>query len=65
MTISARGLSFCSMTFSRIPTTALVARTVMVLAVLLAMIAGCTEIPGSRMIVLSVCEASVASACDR
>ncbi len=64
-TISARGLSFCSMTFSRICTTFAAARTVIVFAVLLGTIAGCTLMPGSRMIVLSICVSSVASACER
>ena len=41
------------MIFSRICTTELVPRTVIVLAVLLATIAGCTAMPGRRMIVLS------------
>ena len=62
MTISARGLSFCSMIFSMIWTTELVPRTVIVLAVLLATIAGCTAMPGRRMIVLRICVSSVASA---
>ena len=45
-------------------TTELVARTVIVFDVLLATIAGCTAMPGSRMIVLRICVSSVASACD-
>ena len=64
-TISARGLSFCSMIFSRICTTELVPRTVSVLVVRFGAIAGCTAMPGRRMIVLRICDISVASACDR
>ena len=47
------------------PTTEVVPRTVIVLAVLLPAIAGCTAMPGSRMIVLRICCTSVESACDR
>src|SRR6185295_2559830 len=64
-TISARGLSFCSMIFSRICTTAAVARTVNVFVVLLTAIAGCTAMPGRRMMTLRSCEISVGSAFDR
>jgi hypothetical protein len=39
-----------------------VARTVIVLAVLLGAIIGCTAIPGIRMSWLRVCESSVGSA---
>src|SRR2546428_5488360 len=64
-TISARGLSFCAMILSRIPTTGAVPRTVMELDVLLPAMAGCTAIPGRRMMVLRICVISVASALDK
>ena len=47
--ISARGLSFCSMILSSICMKGTVARTVIVLAVLLGAIIGCTAIPAIRM----------------
>ena len=62
--ISARALSFCWITFSMICTTAAVPRTVMVFAVLLNWMAGCTAILGRRMSELSSCVSSVTSACE-
>ena len=64
MTISARGLSLDSIIFSIIAATAVVARMVIVLFVLFGAIIGCTAIAGTRMIVLIICESSVASECD-
>jgi hypothetical protein len=64
ITISARGLSFASITFSMIDATLAVARTVIVLAVLFGAIIGCTAIDGTRMMVLISCASSVASACE-
>ena len=64
MMISARGLSLASIIFSMIEATAVVARMVIVLFVLLGAIIGCTAIAGTRMIVLIICESSVASACE-
>src|ERR1700682_1842266 len=46
-TISARGLSFCVISLSMICATALVARTVIVLLVLLNCMIGCTGMAGS------------------
>ena len=51
-TISARGLSFCSITRSRIAMIVVLARMVIELAFLLNEIAGCTAIFGRRMIEL-------------
>ena len=65
MTTSARGLSFDRIIRSMTSATDVVARIVMVLAVLFAMIVGVTGICGTRMTVLMVCATSVASACDR
>jgi len=45
--------------------TGAVARTVIVFDVLFGSMTGCAVICGMRMIVLSVCATSVASACDR
>ena len=64
MTTSARGLSFCAMMRSRIWTTELVPRTVTVLVVRFTAMAGCTAMPGRRMIVLRSCDISVGSACE-
>jgi hypothetical protein len=52
MTISARGLSFCAITFSMICITAVEARTVSVLADLLNWMSGCTPSCGTRMMLL-------------
>jgi hypothetical protein len=60
--ISARGLSFCAMILSRICMKGMVERTVIVLAVLLGAIIGCTAIPAMRMSWLRVCASSVGSA---
>ena len=49
-TISARGLSFCSISLSRICITVVLDRTVIVLFVLLPVIAGWIAMFGSRMI---------------
>ena len=52
------------MTCSMISTTGAEARTVMVLAVLLAAMRGWIAICGARMTVLTSCASSVASACE-
>ena len=64
ITTSARGLSFDRMMRSMMSATCEVARTVIVLAVLFAMITGATGICGTRMIVVTVCDSSWASACE-
>ena len=65
MTTSARGLSFCSMTFSRMPTTADVPRTVSVFWALFGEITGWIGMPGRRRIWLRIWATSVASAFER
>ena len=62
-TISARGLSFCSITRSRIAMIVVLARMVIELSFLLKEIAGWTAMFGSRMIELSSWLSSVTSAC--
>src|SRR6185503_19886263 len=62
-TISARGLSFCSITFSMICMIAVLARTVIVLLVLLIAIIGWMLICGKRTIALKVWPRSVTSTC--
>ena len=64
MTTSARGLSFDRITRSMMSATWVVARTVMVLAVLFAMITGATGICGTRIKVVTRVESSCASAWD-
>ncbi len=64
MMISARGLSLARMIRSMTSTTGAVARTVIVLAVLLGSSVGCTGIVGMRMIVLITCASSDTSACE-
>src|SRR5262245_10178133 len=61
-TTSARGLSFDRMMRSMMSATWAVARTVIVLAVLFAMITGATGICGTRMMVVTICDSSCASA---
>ena len=61
---SARGLSFASMTRSTISTTAAVARTVIVLAVLFGWICGWIAMPATRTMPISSVAISVASACE-
>src|SRR5258706_14648018 len=63
-TISARGLSFCWMIFSKIPTTDGVARMVMEFDDLFGAFAGCTARPGGRNAMLSSCTGPVASEFD-
>ena len=62
--ISARGLSFCCDDLLDDLHDGRAARTVMVFAVLLNGIAGCTAMLGRRMSELSSCVSSVTSACD-
>ena len=64
-TISARGLSFCWISFSKIWTIGAVARIVTELPVLFATICGWTATPGGRSTVLSSCAISVGSLLER
>jgi hypothetical protein len=65
MMTSARGLSLARSIRSMTAMICAGARTVSVFAVLFGSTAGCTGIPGVRMIKLISCVISFTSACDR